>query len=217
MKYYVDGFTLGGNPGYGGGYTIVNEFGDLIEEKTHYKDNYTNNEGEVLGLKRALELAKSGDIISTDSQNNLYWLCSGSSKVRKDLDIILSESKSLLYDSGVEIVWERREYNLAGIYNEFRVVTEKDVNKSKYAEIETSNEIARTLERLNLISEGSMITKVRKKWKITNKPNYSFTQTDILGLLTVIDVPKPIKKKRGKYNTKPRRTAQERRDSKIKP
>lgn len=215
MKYYIDGFTLGGNPGHGGGYTIVNEYGDLIEEKTYHKPNYTNNEGEVYGLKRALQIAKSGDIISTDSQNNLYWLCSGSSEKRKDLDEVLFDSKSLLFDSGIKIIWERREYNLAGIHNEFKTVTKEDIDKSKNAEIEFSNEIKRTLERLGLISEGKIVIRVKKGWRITEKPKYNYTQMDLLGLPIIEEQPVVTKKKRGKYNTKPRRTREQRKRDKI--
>ncbi len=175
MKYYIDGFTLGGNPGHGGGYTIVNEYGDLIEEKTYHKPNYTNNEGEVYGLKRALQIAKSGDIISTDSQNNLYWLCSGSSEKRKDLDEVLFDSKSLLFDSGIKI----------------------------------------TLERLDLISQGKVVVRVKKGWKVTEKPKYNYTQMDLLGLPIIEEQPVVIKKKRGRYNTKPRRTKEQRKQDKL--
>jgi len=195
MKYYIDGFTLGGNPGHGGGYTIVNEYGDLIEQKTHYKQGYTNNEGEVHGLKRAIQIAKQGDIISTDSQNNLYWLCSGSSETRKDLNDLLSESKSLLNGSEIKIIWERREYNLAGILNENKVITKEDIDKSKNAEIEFSNEIKRTLERLDLISEGKIVVRVKKGWRVTEKPKYSYTQMDLLGLPIIEEQPVVIKKK----------------------
>jgi len=196
MKYYIDGFTFGGNPGYGGGYTIVNEFGDLIDRKQVFKDNFTNNEGEVLGLKRAIEIAKSGDIISTDSQNNLYWLCSGSSEKRPDLNKELAHSKSMLFDSGITILWERREYNLAGIYNEQEIVTKEDIETSKNAEIEFSKEISRTLERIQAISDGFIVVRHKKTWQI-NKPIVNIT-IDSLGLPEVEIIPakkKAVKKR----------------------
>ena len=68
MKYYTDGYMIGGNPSYtGGGYTIMREDNTLIERKEILKSPYTNNEAEITGILNALKYAKEGDSISTDS------------------------------------------------------------------------------------------------------------------------------------------------------
>ena len=59
MKYYTDGFQIGGNPSrIGGGYTIVDETNTLIERKVIKRFGFTNNEAEILGIAEALRLAK---------------------------------------------------------------------------------------------------------------------------------------------------------------
>jgi len=180
MKYYIDGFVDGSNPSdRGGGYSIVNENGELVEIEYVEKKGFTNNEAEVLGLYNALCYAESGDIISTDSQNNLYWLCGGKSKSRPDLNDILSKSKDLLKNSNVTIVWEPRDYNLAGVYNEFGVVYQEEVDISRNHIQEVPKEIRNTLEKINLFSKQGNLDgyihiskkKPRKKKYNTSKQN----------------------------------------------
>ena len=51
MKYYTDGFVDGCNPSdKGGGYTILDEEKNLIKQEYVEKRNFTNNEGEILGI-----------------------------------------------------------------------------------------------------------------------------------------------------------------------
>lgn len=181
MKYYIDGFVDGSNPSpVGGGYSIVDENGELVEIEYIAKSGFTNNEAEVLGLYNALGYAESGDTISTDSQNNLYWLCGGKSKSRPDLNDILGKSKYLLKNSNVAIVWEPREYNLAGIYNEFGVVSQEEIYISKNHTQEVPREIRNTLEKINLFSKQGNLTgyvhiskkKPKKKRFVSSKQNY---------------------------------------------
>lgn len=179
MKYYIDGFVDGSNPSdTGGGYSIVDENGELVEIEYIEKRGFTNNEAEVLGLYNALCYAESGDTISTDSQNNLYWLCGGKSKSRPDLNDVLSKSKDLLKNSNVTIVWEPRDFNLAGVYNEFGVVSYHEIESSKIHKQEVPKEIRNTLEKINLFSkQGNLegyihISKKKpKKKKVSSKQN----------------------------------------------
>ena len=120
MKYYVDGFTLGNNPSSkGGGYTIVDETKKLIKRETIFKNYFTNNDGEVLGLLDCLRLAENGDIIVTDSYTAMRWVLNGKSKARKDLNPLCLEGKNLLISKNLKILLEPRDTNFAGQFNEF--------------------------------------------------------------------------------------------------
>ena len=119
MKYFCDGFVLGQNgSSKGGGYTIVDESNNLIVHETIYKDNFTNNDGELLGVYETLKLCKPFDTISTDSMVALSWIRSMKVKARPDLKPLAIECNFLLKDKCINLMWEGRDYNLAGIYNE---------------------------------------------------------------------------------------------------
>lgn len=120
MKYYTDGFVLGRNGNSkGGGYTIVDQHSKLIARETVYKEKFTNNDGEILGVYNALKMADVLDVISTDSMVAITWVKSGFSKARPDLNILLRECQFLMKDKCINLMWEGRNYNLAGQYNEF--------------------------------------------------------------------------------------------------
>jgi len=119
MKYYTDGFNIISNPSeYGGGYTITDENGTLISREVIRKKGFTNNEGEILGILKALDLAKEGDTVSTDSMCCLTWANKGKSKARPDLYEILQKCKTLLKGKNINLMWEGRNFNLAGLLNE---------------------------------------------------------------------------------------------------
>jgi len=120
MKYYTDGWMMGSkNPSpYGGGYTVVREDGVLIERKEIKRTGFTNNEAEIRGIEFALEYAEKGDIISTDSMCCLSWVNRGRSKVRKDLFELLQSCKKTKEEKHINLCWESRDFNLAGLYNE---------------------------------------------------------------------------------------------------
>lgn len=118
MKLYTDGYTKGSNPSYGGGYTIVDESGSLIETQVIEKKGFTNNEAEICGIERAFELCKYGDAISTDSMNSLTWVFGGKSKARPDLSERLHALMVGMIEKNINLCWERRDFNLAGLYNE---------------------------------------------------------------------------------------------------
>lgn len=119
MKYYTDGFVDGHNPSSkGGGYTIVDEKGILIKRVYVEKNPFTNNEAEILGILNALLFSKEGDTISTDSMVCLTWANTGKSKARPDLNMLLWECMLLKNGKKINLMWEGRDFNLAGIFNE---------------------------------------------------------------------------------------------------
>jgi ribonuclease HI len=125
MIYYTDGFTIGGNPGkVGGGYTIVDEGNNLVEQVTIEKPGMTNNETELLGVLAALKLCSKGDKIITDSENTRAWIKSSNPKARPDLKPLCAEAKELAERKQVVVEWQPRGSNLAGIYNEQKASTE---------------------------------------------------------------------------------------------
>lgn len=129
MKYYTDGFVDGSNPSAkGGGYTILDENNKMIRQDYVEKVGFTNNEGEILGIYNALLSCEVGDTISTDSMCCLSWVGNGKSKARPDLNNILRECRELREEKKVNLMWEGRDFNLAGIFNEEQngVITAKE-------------------------------------------------------------------------------------------
>lgn len=121
MKYYTDGFTLESNPSKkGGGYSILDENNTVIAVENIQKEGFTNNEAELLGVYHCLHLCEPGDSISTDSMNTIAWIKTKKLKkvARQDLLSIIIECKKLIEDKIINLMWEGREFNLAGIYNE---------------------------------------------------------------------------------------------------
>lgn len=121
MKYYIDGFTKLRNPSpVGGGYSIFDENNTLIKVENIDKVGMTNNEAELLGLLNCLKEVKIGDTISTDSMNTIAWIRTKKDKkiARKDLLPIILECRQMINSYKVNLIWESREFNLAGHYNE---------------------------------------------------------------------------------------------------
>lgn len=119
MKYYTDGYLRVSNPSpIGGGYTIIDENNVLIERTEIRKSPFTNNEAEILGLLNAMKHASIEDEISTDSMCCISWVFRGISKSRPDLHNLLQECSQLRKQKELNIIWEGRDFNLAGIYNE---------------------------------------------------------------------------------------------------
>lgn len=118
MKYYVDGFTIGGNPGLAGGFTIVDENNKLIKRETRKKSGFTNNEGEILGVAYAAILACYGDTIVTDSKTAISWATVALCGSRPDLKDMCQVLKELILSKNISLVWQPRKENLAGIMNE---------------------------------------------------------------------------------------------------
>lgn len=123
MTYYTDGFTIDKNPSQvGGGFTVVDKNNNLIVRQEYRKLGFTSNEGELLGVARAACLCDPFDTIITDSQNTLRWIENGYSKTRPDLSDVCLLTSELIGAKHIELRWEPRDTNLAGIYNEIRAV-----------------------------------------------------------------------------------------------
>ena len=133
MKYYSDGFMYQSNPSpIGGGFTVTDEIGNLIHREVIKKEGLTNNEAEVRGILQAMEIAEHKDSVSTDSMCCLTWARKGSAKPRPDLYEVLQRCKFLLNDKELNLMWEAREFNLAGIMNESNQLTRKKFKQYEY-------------------------------------------------------------------------------------
>lgn len=121
LELFVDGYTIGRNPSkIGGGFSIFDKQDNLLEEVEVKKYWMTNNEAELLGMTRALELATTNSIIYTDSRNTMAWVKSGRPKARMDLQPIALKARRLIEEKNITVCWVPREMNLAGIYLENR-------------------------------------------------------------------------------------------------
>lgn len=144
MKIYSDGFCIRGNPSkIGGGYSIVDENNNLLCCQEIFKEGFTNNEGELLGCIKAMELANVGDTISVDSRNTISWIMYSASiprkdpeaeakRARKDLDDFKKKGLELMKEKHLSLIFEGRENNLAGIYNEKILDVDRWINKFKH-------------------------------------------------------------------------------------
>jgi ribonuclease HI len=116
MKYYTDGSST---IGVKSAYCVTDEHGKIMsfQETSLYNGkqfNYTNNEEEYRGVIEALHFCSPGDIVYTDSLlvvNQVY----GKYKVKAEhLRSLCQQTKDLLKEKGVSLMWIEREKNLAG-------------------------------------------------------------------------------------------------------
>lgn len=144
MKYYIDGFTKLKNPSpIGGGYSIFDENNTLIKVENIDKVGMTNNEAELLGLLNCLKEVKMNDTISTDSMNTIAWIRSKKDKkiARQDLLSLILQCRQIINSCNINLMWEGRDHNLAGIYNEKTGIDTgmfKDIVKEIKIEVEKS-------------------------------------------------------------------------------
>ncbi len=126
MKYFTDGYTEFSNPSLtGGGFTITDNSGNLIKTQAIKKVKFTNNEAELLGVRECLDkICEYEDEISTDSNIVICWLREGNKKIykskfpRPDLISVIEECRAIIKSKNINLYWEGREKNLAGIFNE---------------------------------------------------------------------------------------------------
>ena len=118
---YCDGFIIGKNPSTKGGWTIMINYGTPIIEYLE-KENVTNNETELRAILRSCQLSPKKEIISTDSMNSIRWINRAGNgkklKARPDLTEVAKEIYTLSKEKELKIIWESRENNFAGIYND---------------------------------------------------------------------------------------------------
>ena len=122
---YTDGFTIGKNPSQsGGGFILVDENGLEIDRQTFYKEKYTNNEGELMGVLETSKIIENEGEIYTDSKNTCYWVNNCKCKARPDLKPFAQKAKINILEKKLKLIWIPREENLAGQLseegNEFR-------------------------------------------------------------------------------------------------
>ena len=127
--YHIDGFTTGSNPSTDGGYTITDEYGNILKQKFVKSEGneklITNNYTEFLALHDCLVgFCKDGDTIFTDSQNNISWSAGKFNKKskRRDLIPLALRVSTLIKDKSIHLEWVPREENFAGLVNEYLLV-----------------------------------------------------------------------------------------------
>lgn len=122
-KIYADGYTIKGNPSkIGGGYVVMDEDKTLLHHGKIKKKGFTNNEGELLAVLKATELAKENDTIIIDSMVAYYWVMHRKCKARLDLKPLAMEAYINVKDKNLILKQEGRDNNLAGNYIEFGLV-----------------------------------------------------------------------------------------------
>lgn len=123
MIYHVDGFVLDKNPSpRGGGFTMFDVTNNqLIVSHTILRPGFTNNDGELLAIAYAARRAQPGDEIVTDAQVMLWWCDAGRCKARPDLSPIAAKCKRWIESKRLKLVWQPRDMNMAGGYNESMV------------------------------------------------------------------------------------------------
>ena len=118
-ELHADGFCLLKNPSsLGGGFTVTDDLGVVLSRERIMKNNFTNNEAELLGVLKACELSEYEGIVVTDSMNTIFWTRKGKSKARPDLNEKIKRAKILIESKKLNLIWKKRDENLAGIYNE---------------------------------------------------------------------------------------------------
>ncbi|OGE44777.1 hypothetical protein A3E67_03695 [Candidatus Daviesbacteria bacterium RIFCSPHIGHO2_12_FULL_38_25] len=118
-ELHSDGFCLIKNPSpFGGGFTVTDNLGIVLSRERILKKDFTNNEAELLGVLKACGLSENNGIIITDSMNTIFWIRKGKSKARPDLNEKIKTAKDLIENKKLNLIWKKRDENLAGIYNE---------------------------------------------------------------------------------------------------
>lgn len=117
---FVDGYCIGINPSsIGGGYTVF--LGDkFIKTEQILKEYFTNNEAELIAILEGCRFAEKNQNIITDSDNALKWIRRGRSRARPDLNFVISEINNLKREKNLKIIWQSRETNFAGFFNEIK-------------------------------------------------------------------------------------------------
>jgi ribonuclease HI len=120
MKIYADGYLNEHNPSHtGGGFVVMDENKELLCSEEIDKNPLTNNEAELRGVAKAIELANEGDTVITDSNVALCWIKYRRCKARKDLKDIACKAHEEMEEKFIILRHEGRKKNLAGNFIEF--------------------------------------------------------------------------------------------------
>jgi len=116
---YSDGYTIGKNPSSeGGGYVVMDDEKNILCHKEIKSKYFTNNEAELLGVSKAIELAGLRDTVITDSRIALCWVMYRKCTARPDLRKIAIKAYEEMRKKFIKLKQEGRESNLAGNYIE---------------------------------------------------------------------------------------------------
>lgn len=163
-KLYCDGHFIDRKPGY----SIVNSEGTLIDTN-RCPSNFPALDAidaEIWAIIVALEMSEKGDLVSTDSMAALSSVNGGRSKTRPFLDEWLWRAHNLMIDKNINLMWERREFNLAGQFNENMLAYHK-VNRIREKE-EARKRTSVPIEKLIEVKKKAKLRvkdlEVEKEW-----------------------------------------------------
>lgn len=108
--YYTDGSGWNGKISE---YAVTDHNGKIIVKKTLLKE-YTSNEMEYDAVIYALQIAKDGDTIYSDSQLVVNQINKKWKLKAKNLFARFNYAKELYEKKNVKLIWLPREENLAG-------------------------------------------------------------------------------------------------------
>jgi hypothetical protein len=119
MIYYVDGYTLQGNPWLtGGGYTVCDGQGHVVMRQQYDRAGFTNNEGEIRAIKYAARIAREADAMIANNRVALTWATTARRKARPDLRPLCERLVAMIAVKKLTLRWEPRATNLARHVNE---------------------------------------------------------------------------------------------------
>jgi len=103
-------YLYDGNPSaIGGGFKIIDGAGSLIIDEEVLKPGLTNNEATLLAIAKAVELARHGGKVVTNSKVIARWIHRGRAKGRDDLDETIQRIKRLIASKRVRIEFKPRQ------------------------------------------------------------------------------------------------------------
>ncbi len=112
MKIWADGFS---NPKRCGYVVYDSKEAPLI---ITFNEKKTNNECEYEAVYAACRVCNIGDTISTDSQLVYNQIINGWKVNAEHLKEYIRLIKQLVKDKEINLIWEPRELNKAGVYIE---------------------------------------------------------------------------------------------------
>jgi len=108
--YYTDGSGFNGEVSR---YAVTNDTGHVVTTGI-IPEERTSNEMEYEGVISALQIAKDGDTIYSDSQLVINQLTKKWKVKARNLISRYNYAKELYFNKNVKLLWIRRDKNLAG-------------------------------------------------------------------------------------------------------
>lgn len=118
MKYYCDGYTRGTQKRYGGGFCVMREDGELIAFEQMDIPGVSSLEFELKAIQHAVSICEHNDQVSTDTMFLVSQLLKRKIKIVDKFTEDLQKTAMLIKEKNINLMWEGRRFNLAGIYNE---------------------------------------------------------------------------------------------------